>query len=117
VIVLFRTVFWQALLAGLFVVLLFFAAEVLLSAILLAFTRRSLPLGSAVVVFAFLLLTVVIGSFVFHYETLIASIPLIRWTVHGILAVTNADAKEVIANIAWLALTTVATLMLGRRLS
>lgn len=117
VIVLFRSAFWQALLAALFVVLMLVAIEILLSAVLLTLTRRSLPLGSVVVVFAFLLLTLFIGSFVFHYETLIASIPLIRWTVHGILAATHADAKGVLANIAWFASTAVVTLALGRRLS
>jgi hypothetical protein len=117
VIVLFRSTFWQALLAALFVVLLLVAIEVLLSAVLLTLTRRSVPIGSAVVVFAFLLLTLFIGSFVFHYETLIASIPLIRWTVNGILAATHADVNAVIANIAWFASTVVITLALGRRLS
>lgn len=117
VIVLFRNTFWLGLTTALFVVLLIITIEVLLSALLLALMRRSLPLGTAVVVLAFLLLTVFIGSFVFHYETLIASIPLIRWTVNGILAGTRADAAEVVANIAWLCSTAIITLLLGRRLS
>jgi hypothetical protein len=117
VIILFRNTLWQAFQAGLFVVLLLMVIEILMSAALLALTRRSLPLGGAVAVLSFFLLTALIGSLVFHYETLIASIPLIRWAINGILAATHADAKGVLANIAWFASTAVVTLVLGRRLS
>lgn len=116
-IILFRSTFWQASLAALFAVFMLAAIETVLSAVLLVLTRRALPLGSVVFVLALLLLTVCIGSLVFHFETLIASIPLIRWTVNGILAATRADVKAVIANIAWLASTAVLALMLGRRFS
>lgn len=115
VIVLFRETFWGAILAALFYFLLASTIEVFLSASMLIIKRRSLPLEGAIVVVGFILLTLILGSLVFHYETLIASIPFIRWTVDGILGAIHLETMKVISSIAWLLTTFAVMLILGRR--
>ena len=114
---LFRDTFWHGLVAAFVFSLLIATCEILLSVTMLILMRRSVPLGSAVALFAAIVFSIFIGSIVFHFDTLISSIPLIRWTVGGILAATQGEISGMTSNVGWLAFTSAAFFLLGKRFS
>jgi hypothetical protein len=116
-IILFRHAFPHVLITAALFLLMIISIEVLLATMMLTLMRRSAPLGTAVVLCALLLCLVFIGSFVLHFETVLSAIPFIRWAAMGMLAALVGNTSEALANAAWLVLTTLLVLVIGRRLA
>ncbi len=114
-IIFFRHMMPLAILTAALFILLIIVSELLLATLMLVLMRRSVPLESAAVLLGFLLFSMLIGSFVFHFESLLAMNPVLRWTVRGILAARQSDTAGILTNAGWLAMTGVFTLILGRR--
>lgn len=116
-VILFRDTFWSAFSTVVILALLFVTLEVFLSTVMLTFTRRSLSPAGIVVMLLFVLFSALTGSLVFRYETLISSIPFIRWTADGMIAAAHGEAGGVMSSMAWLASTAGVVLLLGRKLA
>ena len=114
-IVLFRHPVMDALIVGVLFAGLIIVTEILLSTLMLTLLRRSIPSGIAAVFLGFLLFALLIGSFIFHVESLLAMNPLLRWTIDGILSARHSDTVGVLTNITWLGSVGVLALVLGKR--
>lgn len=115
VVILFRATPSAAILAVLIFLLFTLTIEILLSVSLLILQRQSLPLEGAIAIAGFVLLSLLLGSIVFHYEILIASLPLMKWAVDGMLGATRNETSGVILSFAMLLITSTLMLVLGRR--
>lgn len=107
----------QAIAAVALFLLLILIAEVLYATAILTILRRSIPVEGAIAVLGALLVVLLVGSLVFHVESLFAANPLLRWSVQGILAAGHADAASFFENMLYMVLTGLGTMAIGRRLA
>jgi hypothetical protein len=105
----------QAITAAMLFLLLILIAEVLYATAILTIMRRSIPVESTIAVLGALFVLLLVASLVFHVESLFAANPLLRWTVQGILAAGRADVPALLQNIAYLTVTGLGAIALGRR--
>ncbi len=72
--------------------------------------------GVAILSF-YMLIGVVLGSIIFHFNALLDAAPILSWTVNGIVAIRDGAPGSAIAPALALVLTFLAAVFLGKRLA
>ena len=106
-----------ALLSAALAFVAFLDIELIVALLCLRLTRSTQPVAGVAILSFYMLIGVVLGSIIFHFNALLDAAPILSWTVNGIVAIRDGAPGSAIAPALALVLTFLAAVFLGKRLA